>query len=72
MHVNDFDQNRSIEQIITQYENDKAYPIVMLPDLIKQLPPLKKKYEARDGKNQTIKDVFEPETPEIKSTRRKL
>lgn len=63
MYVNDFDQNRSIEQIITQYENDKAYPIVMLPDLIKQLPPLKKKYVKHEAyKNQTIEDIFDPET----------
>ena len=35
----------------------------MLPDLIKQLPPLKKKYVKHEAyKNQTIEDVFEPET----------
>lgn len=63
MYVNDFDQNRSIEQIITQYEGDNAYPIVMLPDLIKQLPPLKKKYVKHEAyKDQTIEDIFDPET----------
>ena len=62
MYVNDFDQNRSIEQLITQYENEQAYPIVMLPDLIKQLPSLKKKYVKHEAyKNQTIEQIFEPE-----------
>lgn len=65
MYVNDFDQNRSIEQLITQYENDKAYPIVMLPDLIKQLPALKKKYVKHESyKDQTIEDIFEQEVLE--------
>jgi len=60
MYVNDFDQNRSIEQIITQYEGEIAYPIVMLPDLIKQLPGLKKKYVKHEAyKDQTIEDIFD-------------
>lgn len=65
MYVNDFDQNRSIEQIITQYHGDNAYPIVMLPDLIKQLPPLKKKYVKHEAyKDQQIEDIFEPDVLE--------
>lgn len=59
MYVNDFDQNRSIEQIITQRREEKDYPIVMLPDLIKQLPELKKKYVKHEAyKDQSIDDVF--------------
>lgn len=62
MYVNDFDQNRSIEQIITQKRDDKDYPIVMLPDLIKQLPELKKKYVKHEAfKDQSIEDVFSSE-----------
>lgn len=62
MYVNDFDQNRSIEQIITQYVGNEAFPIVMLPDLIKQLPELKKKYVKHESyKNQTIDDIFTEE-----------
>jgi hypothetical protein len=60
MYVNDFDQNRSVEQIFTQYEGDEEYPIVMLPDLIKQLPALKKKYVKHEAyKDQRIQDIFE-------------
>ncbi|MBO3698872.1 VCBS repeat-containing protein [Roseivirga sp. E12] len=63
MYVNDFDQNGSIEQIITQYEGDISYPIVLLPDLVKQLPGLRKKYVKHESyKDQTIEDLFDKET----------
>ncbi|UJP66833.1 VCBS repeat-containing protein [Mongoliitalea daihaiensis] len=42
MYVNDFDQNGSVEQIITQFENEFAYPIVLKQALLKQLPSWKK------------------------------
>ena len=59
MYVNDFDQNGSVEQIITQYEGDKAYPIVLKNTLLKQLPALRKNllnYAAY--KDKTIEDLF--------------
>jgi enediyne biosynthesis protein E4 len=59
MYVNDFDQNGSVEQIITQYEGDKAYPIVLKNTLLKQLPALRKNllnYAAY--KDKTIQDLF--------------
>jgi hypothetical protein len=59
MHVNDFDQNGSVEQIISQYEGDKAYPIVLKNTLLKQLPALRKNllnYAAY--KDKTIEDLF--------------
>jgi hypothetical protein len=69
MYVNDFDNNSSVEQIITQYEGEKAYPIVMLPDLIKQLPLLKKKYVKHEAyKNQTMEDIFDQQTLERSQT----
>ncbi|MFY0591486.1 VCBS repeat-containing protein [Roseivirga sp.] len=62
MYVNDFDQNGSVEQIITQFEGEKDYPIVLLPDLVKQLPSLRKKYVKHESyKDQTITDIFETE-----------
>jgi len=62
MYINDFDQNRSVEQIFTQYDNGEEYPIVMLPDLIKQLPALKKKYVKHEAyKDQRIQDIFAEE-----------
>lgn len=63
MYVNDFDKNGSIEQIVTQFAGDKPYPIVLLPDLVKQLPSLRKKYVKHESyKDQTIEDVFDKET----------
>lgn len=63
MYVNDFDQNGSIEQIVTQFEGETAYPIVLLPDLVKQLPVLRKKYVKHESyKDQTIVDMFDSET----------
>jgi len=60
IYVNDFDQNGSIEQIITQFEGETSYPIVLLPDLVKQLPGLRKKYVKHESyKDQTIKDLFD-------------
>lgn len=62
LYVNDFDRNGSIEQIITQYQGEKSYPIVLLPDLVKQLPSLRKKYVKHESyKDQTIEDVFDKE-----------
>lgn len=62
IYTNDFDQNGSIEQIITQYEGEKSYPIVLLPDLVKQLPSLKKKYVKHESyKDQEITDLFDRE-----------
>lgn len=62
MHVNDFDKNGSIEQIICVYEGDKSYPLALRHDLIKQLPYIKKRYLSyKDYANQTIEDIFTPE-----------
>ncbi len=59
MYVNDFDQNGTIEQIITTFNGDTAYPMIMKHDLVSQLPGLKKKYPTyADYKNQTINDIF--------------
>ncbi len=44
MYVNDFDKNGMIEHIITSYQNNTSYPIVMKDELVKQLPLLQKKF----------------------------
>ena len=63
LYVNDFDQNGSIEQLMTQFEGETAYPIVLLTDLVKQLPSLRKKYVKHESyKDQTIADMFDTET----------
>jgi hypothetical protein len=44
LYVNDFDQNGEVEQIVTQYQNGKSFPMVLRQDLLSQLPALKRKY----------------------------
>ncbi len=44
MYVHDFDQNGSLEQIICYVDNGKAYPMVLLHELAKQIPSIKKKF----------------------------
>ncbi len=59
MVVNDFDRNGTVEQIISQYNGDNAYPLVLRHDLVKQMPQLKKKYlKYANYKGQTVTDIF--------------
>lgn len=61
-YINDFDQNGAIEQIICQFNGEKAYPVVLRHDLVSQMPSLKKKYLKYESyKEQTIQDIFSPE-----------
>ncbi|TLP74034.1 hypothetical protein ES765_16985 [Maribacter sp. ACAM166] len=61
-YTNDFDQNGSVEQIISSYNGDKSYPLVLRHDLVMQLPSLKKKYLKYESyKGQTIDDIFTKE-----------
>jgi len=58
-YIADYDQNGSIDPIITYYERDHVYPIVQKDVLIKQLPVLKKKYVYyKDYAKATIDDVL--------------
>jgi len=62
MYVSDFDDNGSVEQVITCYNGDKAYPMALRHDLVGVLPYLKKKYLKYDSyKEQTIEDIFSKE-----------
>ena len=59
MWVNDFDGNQTAEQIISMYNGDESYPLVLRHDLVKQMPGLKKKYlYYEDYQGQTIEDIF--------------
>jgi enediyne biosynthesis protein E4 len=42
MIVNDFDQNGSLDHILSKYENQKTLPLVLKPALLRQIPSLKK------------------------------
>ena len=60
--VSDFDGNGSTEQILTTYNGDESYPMVLRHDLVNQLPGLKRKYLKYESyKGQTITDIFTPE-----------
>ncbi|MES1218716.1 MAG: VCBS repeat-containing protein [Bacteroidota bacterium] len=62
MYVSDFDNNGTIEQVITCYNGDSSYPMVLRHDLVNVLPYLKKKYlKYEDYKNETIGDIFSKE-----------
>ena len=59
LYVNDFDGNGKLEQIITTYNGDVAYPLHMRTDLVEQIPSLKKKYLKHSSyKEQTVLDIF--------------
>jgi len=59
MYVSDFDDNGSVEQVITCYNGEKAYPMALRHDLVGELPYLKKKYlKYENYKEQTIEDIF--------------
>lgn len=64
MHVNDFDQNGSVEQIICRVRPDgSAYPMHLRDDMVEQMPFLKKKYlNYKDYSTATLLDVFGPES----------
>jgi enediyne biosynthesis protein E4 len=65
-YINDFDQNGSIEQILSSYIGEKSYPMSLRHDLVSQLPHLKKKYlKYEDYQGQTINDVFTKEELEV-------
>lgn len=62
LYVNDFDQNGSAEHIIIQYNGDKAYPLALRHDVIRQIPDLSEKYMTYENyQGQTIEDMFPPE-----------
>lgn len=60
-YVSDYDQNGSIDPILTYYEGDNIYPMVQKDVLIKQIPSMKKKFVYyKDYANATIEDVLTP------------
>ena len=59
MYVSDFDENGSVEQVVSCYNGDKAYPMALRHDLVLVLPYLKKKYlKYEDYKLQGVEDIF--------------
>jgi enediyne biosynthesis protein E4 len=57
--INDFDENGTIEQIMTVHSSNGDYPIHMRRDITAQLPKLKKEnLKATDYSKRTIQELF--------------
>ena len=62
LYVHDFDDNGSAEQLVTVYQGEAAYPLALRPDLVAQMPVMKRKYlKHASYREQTIADMFTPE-----------
>jgi hypothetical protein len=62
MYINDYDNNGTIEQIVTMQENGGDYPIHQKSELTGQLPSLKKQnLKASDYAHRTIHQLFPKE-----------
>jgi len=59
--INDFDENGTIEQIMTCHINNGDYPIHMKKEMTTQLPELKKQnLKASDYSKRTVQELFAP------------
>ncbi|MDO8971640.1 MAG: hypothetical protein Q7U74_13185, partial [Saprospiraceae bacterium] len=55
----DFDNNGTVDPIVTMYEGKNNYPMVQKEVIVKQIPSLKKRYlYAKDWSVATIEDVW--------------
>ncbi|MFZ4428068.1 MAG: VCBS repeat-containing protein, partial [Saprospiraceae bacterium] len=62
LYINDFDQNGTVEQILSRYENEQELPLTLRQDLVMQVPSLKKRYLRYENYvNQKVSDIFPPE-----------
>ena len=62
MWVNDFDNNGTIEQIVTLHENGKDYPIHQKKDLTTQMVKLKKEnLKASEYARRSVDELFSKE-----------
>ena len=62
MYAGDFGNNGTVQQIVTCYNGDSSYPMLLRHDLVGVLPYLKKKYlKYENYKEQTIEDIFSRE-----------
>ena len=59
MYYNDFDDNGKKEQVITYFVNNKEIPFATKEEIIKQMPPLKKKFlYAEDFAKSPLDKIF--------------
>jgi hypothetical protein len=45
-YIGDYDENGRLDHLLSLYEGDTLYPLVLLQDLSKQLPVMRKKYQT--------------------------
>ncbi|HEX6628905.1 MAG TPA: VCBS repeat-containing protein [Gemmatimonadaceae bacterium] len=59
MYVKDFAHNGFLQQIISYYNNGKAYPLSLRDDLLRTIAPLRGRYSNyKEYAQQTMADVF--------------
>ena len=62
MHVNDFDRNGRIDQVISRRRNGTAYPMALRQDLFRQLPMLAQRFPRfAEYAGTPLEEVFTPE-----------
>ncbi|MFN5169437.1 MAG: VCBS repeat-containing protein [Cyclobacteriaceae bacterium] len=62
LYVGDFDQNGSIEQLLCAQRDDRVWALSLLPDLVKQMPSLRKRFLTFSSYSQaSISDLLLPE-----------
>ncbi len=62
IYISDFDGNGLLEQIVCYYKLGKNYPMLLRPDMVNQLPYLKKKFPTHnDYAGKQITDIFSQE-----------
>jgi hypothetical protein len=62
LHVNDFDRDGIVEQILSVYDRGASYPLTLRDELVAALPFLAARYPThRSYAGQSIAQVFRPE-----------
>ncbi len=59
LYVNDFDQNGTVEQVLSRYDRGQDLPLNLRQDIVMQVPSLKKRYLRYENYvNQKVSDIF--------------
>jgi enediyne biosynthesis protein E4 len=59
MYIKDFDDNGSLDGLLTYYDEGVPYPMSLRQDIVMQIPSLKKKYlHYEDYANKRIEEIF--------------
>jgi hypothetical protein len=62
MYVKDFDRSGSEKQILTMYNQGKAYPLALRDEFIRALPSFKSRFTSyHDYAGKTVTDIFTPQ-----------